>query len=612
MALSLDNFASAYGIESAYTSETGQQCIVGDDAKRSLLKAMLKLDDEALQERMARGELPHEATPHPKGDHRCFLPSWLREMAAWGVATQLYSLRSARNHGIGDFEDLAQLAEHFARLGADYVGVNPLHALSWQDPDNCSPYSPSSRQFLNPLYIALDRVPSCASVLDRDDMIEAASSLRATASVDYARVAEFKRAVLRASFDAEAAARDEGFKAYCVAQGEPLHQFATFEALSERHGKASGSDWRAWPASYHDHASDDVRAFAADHAAQIAWHKWLQWHADRQLRDAQARAKAAGMRIGLFLDLAVGVRPGGAATWMDPELVCSDAKIGAPPDLFNSGGQDWGLAPMAPVALRDRHFQPWRNDIAAAMRYAGAIRIDHVMGLQRLYWIARDCDARQGGYVRYPMSDLLAELGELSQQYSAIVVGEDLGTVPDGFRDALLANDILGYRVFYFERTPDAAFSQPADYTWLAMSCVATHDLPPLACWWAERDIDVRHGLGLFDEQAAEAARCDRAADRARVLRFIGNDHVETAVPDDAQIDDMIAGLHARVASGPSRLFTVQLEDLAGSTELINLPGTSTEHPNWRHKVAIPVEELTTSDRVLRTARAISASRGRP
>jgi 4-alpha-glucanotransferase len=590
---SLADLAEQAGIEATYISESGQQRIVSDAVKRALLELV--------------GTAAEGAALPPMESQRCFVPGWLCDGRAWGISVQLYGVRSDRNAGIGDFEDLAQLAELFGPLGADFLGVNPLHALFWSDPERASPYSPSSKRFLNPLYIAVDRIAG------QPDIEGKSRELRALDLVDYAGVAALKRDALEMAF----ARRGEqpAFAAYCAAGGDALHRYAVFEALSEHFMSQSGSGgWLDWPQAYHDPASASVAAFAAEHAGRVAFHKWLQWVASEQLADAQRRARAAGKRVGVYLDLAVGVSPDGAAAWSDKELYATGARIGAPPDTFNHLGQDWGLAPMRPTTLVQRHLEPAALELASAMQPAGAVRLDHVMGLARLYWLPSGSDARSGGYVRYPLDTLLAVLGRSSAEHRCLVIGEDLGTVPPGFRETMQAHHILSYRVLYFERAWDGLFNPPSNYPNEAFACVATHDLPPLRGWWAGSDIDARLTCGIYEhEGVADQARAQRGDERRKLIDSLKREDLlegcESLEQSSSLPDEVFIAAHRYLARSPAWLFGVQLEDLAGSAHMVNLPGTDRQHANWRRKLPVNLEDLPYLGLLKRTTEAIAAER---
>jgi 4-alpha-glucanotransferase len=626
MSEALDRLAEAYGIAPSYINERGKTCVPSDETKRGILSAMgvaaADADEVAASLRSApRPDADEIGAP----DGRCFVPEWLADGRVWGVTCQLYGLRSPRNLGIGDFEDLAQLAELVAQTGADFVGVNPLHALFYADTGRHSPYSPSSRRFLNPFYIAVDQMPGGTPAF-KAHLGEAA---RATKLVDYPQVARLKRRAFEGAYHSFCASRARrgnaaarSFTRFCQKRGRALHRFALFEALSEAL-VASGyySGWHTWPAPYRTLDSHAVRQFERGNAARIAFHKWLQWVAETQLKEAQCRALSGGMRIGLYLDLAVGVAPDGADTWSQPRTVVDGARIGCPPDMFNDNGQDWGLAPLSPVALKARDFEPFEGMLDELMRSAGAVRIDHAMGLTRLYWIPGNARATEGAYVRFPMREMLRRLARLSQEHRTLVIGEDLGTVPPGFREVMSEVEIHGYRVLYFEREADGAFRAPHAYAHKALACLSTHDLPTVKGWWRGSDIDQRESCGLSSPESAAAMRSGRARDRGLLLASLkAADLLPAALepvlkgaepcPRDIP-DEVCVAAHAFLARTSSRLVAAQLEDLVGMQDQANVPGTVDEHPNWRRKLPVEIAQIPATALFRDIASALSRERPR-
>ena len=604
MSENLDRLAAMVGVERDYLTIAGDTARVSDAAKHATLKAMgipAADEDEIAASLAAVSPLDLGSMQAPPGES-CFVPAWLKEGRCWGVACQLYGLRSKRNWGIGDFEDLARFAEIAAAAGADFVSVNPLHALFLAAPEHCSPFSPSNRQFLNPLYIAIDKTPGYERL---GESIEP-PGIRDAELVDYRRVGDLKAKVLERFFrifdtlDEDGLSRD--FERFCAERGQPLYLHALFETLSQAMSQQGhGPTWHGWPEEYRHPGTDSVRALAEEQAHLVTFHSWLQWLADRQLGEAQARARAAGMRIGLYLDMAVGVAPDGSATWSDRDLIVPGARIGAPPDYYNAAGQDWGLAPLSPAALAQRDFAPYRETIDTVLRHAGALRIDHAMSLYRLFWIAEGFSAAEGAYVRYPFPKMLGTLAEVSQERHSIVIGEDLGVVPPGFRDVMKALEIQGYRVFFFEKKKDF-FIPPEEYPREALACITTHDLHTLAGWWSGRDIEVRRDIGMIAAGDVEKHFEERAHERRRLLGLLeghgllpdgmrpimqGATEAPAGLPPDVAV-----ALHRLVARTPSRLFVVPAEDLSGAVEQVNIPGTMDEHPNWRRKLAVDIEAL--------------------
>jgi 4-alpha-glucanotransferase len=562
----------------------------------------------------------------------CHLPDGLQEGArSWGLTAQLYGLRSGRDWGMGDFGDLARLCEAAGKLGAAAVGINPLHALFAAEPRHFSPYSPSSRAWLDYLYIDVTRVPGFAE----DEAARALApepallAVRDAELVDYAAVAALKRPVLEALYRGfrarerrQSGAFGQAFRAFQREGGEALVAFATFEALHEHYTKSGGPfSWRAWPPAMRDPHSDAVAEFTRAHRRRIEFFQFLQWEADRQLGEAAAAGRDGGLGIGLYRDLAVGVTPHGADSWADQGLVVPGAAIGAPPDLLNRAGQNWGLAPINPLALRRRFYAPVIAALRANMRHAGVLRIDHVMSLQRLYWIPSGFPATSGAYVNYPFRDLLRLVALESRRHGCAVIGEDLGTVPEGFRETMRRANVLSYRVFVFERHGDGSFVAPGDYPPLAAASAATHDLATLKGFWLGRDIAWKQRLKLYPDAAAEANEAEeRRRDRKLLLEALAREGLLAAerfgafLPEDnapAYGEELGEAIHAYLARSRARLMLMQIEDLAGEAEQANLPGTIDAHPNWRRRLSEPFEELLAGPAMTRIAALIAAGRRR-
>jgi len=604
MSEELDRLAAAHGIVRSYRALDGTISNASDEAVRTIL-GILGVDATAgASEVMPAAPFP--PPPVTPDGAACFLPDFLRDGRAWGITCQLYGLRSHRNWGIGDLEDLARLGEFAAAGGADFLGVNPLHALFLAEPQKASPFSPSDRTFLNPLYIAVDQVSGFDATLDLDQ--SALSRLRQGDLVDYKAVAEHKLSVLRRIHERTRGADREGLAAFRERCGESLGRYALFEAISlEMVRRGIGTGWHAWPEEFQDPAGEAVSQFAREHQDEIEFLIWLQWVADRQLEQASKRLHAAGMRIGLYLDLAVGTAPDGAATWSDRTLTVVGAEIGAPPDMFNPEGQRWGLAPWSPSEIAARDFRPVRRSYEAILRHAGALRIDHAMSLYRLFWIPNGFPAGEGAYVLYPMPEVVRVLAEVSQGSRALIIGEDLGVVPEGFREQMDRANLLGYRIFYFERN-DHGFLAPEHWPRSALACIGSHDTNTLAGWWTGSDIDERQRIGLYDEEAARGERERRRREKneaIEMLRARGHDAGEEFT------EAVAVGIHRVVASSPSRLFAAQMEDLLGLTEQPNIPGTIDEHPNWRRRLPVFLEELEDASMLRAVIGAIGEERPR-
>lgn len=585
-----------------------------------------------------RIESPPAETLVVSAPQRCWRPAALdRGGRVWGPAVQLYAVRSGRNWGIGDFGDLAALVAQAARRGADIVGVNPLHALFPHDPGRCSPYSPSSRRHLNVLYLDVEAMPdfrACepARRLVRSPEFQARlARLREAPLVDHAGVAAAKSEVLEllyASFrerhlGADGAAAVDGpgadFLAFVADGGEALRRHALFECLQARFHAADGRvwGWPAWPQAFRDPAGAEVAAFAAANGERVRYHQYLQWQAALQLERAGRHATALGMGVGLYLDLAVSVDRAGSDAWSEQDCFAA-ASVGAPPDDFSLNGQDWGLPPLRPQRLRAARYRLFIETLRANMRAAGAVRIDHVMGLMRLFWIPPGQTPREGTYVHYPLEELLAIVALESHRNGCLVIGEDLGTVADEMRDALTRAGMLSYRLLYFERDAGGAFKPPADHPDDALVAVTTHDLAPLAGWWGGHDLQLRQRLALFPQPALlEQQLLERAQDRVRLLLAVHRAGLLTAqemaatAGSDTLAPAAVEAIHAFLAQAPSAVMLVQLEDVLGEIEQPNLPGTTAEHPNWRRKLSLDLEALAADDRWLRLTGTMAGLRPR-
>jgi 4-alpha-glucanotransferase len=555
---------------------------------------------------------------------RCHTPA--PQSRLWGVTAQLYGVRSQRNWGMGDFTDLADLTERAAALGASAVGVNPLHALFPADPNHTSPYSPSSRLFLNVFYLDPEAVPDLAESTEAQALIgdggfrRKLKTARAAELVDYSAVWRLKLSVLEllfASFQrrhlAASSERALAFRAFRAEMGQALEQHAVFDALHEHTLQTSGTwSWHDWPESLQRPDTPEVAAFAREHRERVDFFAYLQWLADQQLAAAQGRARAAGMLLGLYQDIAVGVSPASAMAWANPGVTLSGVSAGAPPDWFNLHGQNWGLAPLSPVGLREGAYAAFRAALRHNMRHAGAVRLDHVMGLQRLFWIPEGASPADGAYVRYPFTDLAHVIALESERHRCVVIGEDLGTVPRGFRPAMRRAGMMSCRVLYFERAEGGAFAPPKAYPPQALVSVSTHDLPTLQGFWTSRDVRWRELLGRFpDEAALLDARAERERDRVLLLHALQRAGllpagVDPERPPDELSEELALAVHRYLAATRGQLVMVQLEDAVGEEEQPNLPGT-VEHANWRRKLGRSLEELADAPMVEAIAAAMAA-----
>lgn len=503
---------------------------------------------------------------------RCFLPEGLR---TWGWAVQLYALRSAASWGIGDLDDLARLNRWSAQLRAGIVLINPLPAPNPLLPQEASPYFASSRRFRNPLYLHIETVPGADTAgLDLERIAAAGRALNTARRIDRDAVFQLKRAALELLWGRFAG--DAAFDAYCVEQGPALREFATYCALAEHHG----STWRAWPSEHRRPDSAAVTRFAAEHAPRVRYHQWLQWLLDQQL----ARAAA---ELPIMNDLPIGVDPNGADAWAWQGVLAMGVTVGAPPDDYSAEGQDWSLPPFVPHKLQAARYEPFIQTIRANLRRAGALRIDHAMGLFRLFWIPEGASPLHGTYVRYPVEDLLAIIALESHRARAFIVGEDLGTVEPGVREVLADRNVLSYRLLWFEQRP------PEEYPALALAAVTTHDLPTIAGLWSGADLRCQQEIGLRpNARGANAMR-----DRLRAL---------TGVTEDAPVAQVIEAAYQVLARAPSAVITATLDDALAVEERPNIPGTTTQWPNWCIALPKSLEALPGDPLASAVARALA------
>lgn len=513
---------------------------------------------------------------------RLGVPARLGAGRTWGLATQLYSVRSANSWGIGDMTDLTDLAVwSAARHGAGFVLVNPLHAAAPTAPMEPSPYLPTSRRFVNPIYLRVEAIPEYAAVRHRGRIRKARLAVQSradrSAQIDRDRSWKAKRAALETVYQVEfSAGRQIAYDAYCAREGQSLDDFATWCALAEHHG----ADWHRWPAQLRHPRSEAVAEFAATHVAEVDFHRWMQWLLDEQLSAAQTRAVSAGMGLGIMGDLAVGVDPNGADAWALQDVLALGVTAGAPPDEFNQLGQDWSQPPWRPDRLAEEAYAPFRALVNAVLRHAGGVRIDHILGLFRLWWIPEGAPPTDGTYVRYDHEAMIGIVALEAQRAGAVVVGEDLGTVEPWVRDYLRDRGLFGTSILWFENDHDGDGAPVPAERWreFCLSAVTTHDLPPTAGYLAGEHVRLRDRLGLLTRPAEEELADDRAAQDAWLaeLRRVG------LLDDEAGVEDIVLALHRYLGRTPSRLLSLSLADAVGEVRTQNQPGTTDEYPNWR------------------------------
>jgi 4-alpha-glucanotransferase len=512
---------------------------------------------------------------------RLELPAQLRGRRGWGFAAQLYSVRSSRSWGLGDVADLAELCSWTGReLGADFVLVNPLHAASPIPPMAPSPYLPVTRRFANPIYLRVEDVPEYAYLpeVGRARVDELAVLMRtANTSADLLErdpVWASKRAALElVRLVPRLPGRQAAYDDFVASEGQGLQDFALWCALSDVYGEPAD-----WPEELSDPHGPAAEAARVSLAGGVEFHCWLQWLLDQQLEAAQQQAVDAGMAIGVMHDLAVGVHPEGADAWALRDVLASGVAVGAPPDMYNQMGQDWSQPPWRPDALAEAAFIPYRDMLRTVLKHAGGIRIDHVLGLFRLWWIPRGMPANQGTYVRYDHDALVGILALEAQRAGCVVIGEDLGTVEAWVQETLRDRGILGTSILWFE-ADDAGYPLPPEqWRELALASVTTHDLPPTAGFLAGEHVTLRHELGLLARPYDE----ELAAHEADLARWMDALRAQGLLRDGASTDDVIEALHRYLARTPARLLQVSLADAVGDRKAQNQPGTDQEYPNWR------------------------------
>ncbi|WP_368163393.1 4-alpha-glucanotransferase [Aeromonas sp. R6-2] len=544
----------------------------------------------------------------------------------WGPSVQLYCLRSRHNWGIGDLSDLGQLVEKAALWGAHFVGLNPIHALYPSNPESASPYSPSSRRWLNLAYIDVEALPEFqANALLKAEVASPAfqqqlAELRAKEYVDYSGVITTKMAMLQKVF-AQATLSDDrraALDAFVAAGGDSLRQQATFDAI-QASLYAQGENawgWPVWPEALKDYHNPQVEEWIAAHQQEVAFYLYLQFVADEQLAAADQRAKRAGMVMGIYRDLAVGVSEGSTEIWANRDLYCPKASVGAPPDILGPLGQNWGLPPMNPSKLFDAAYQPMIDLFRSNMRSCGALRIDHVMALLRLWWVPPGESAAKGAYIYYPVHDLLGILALESHRNQCLIIGEDLGTVPEGIDVTLKENGVHSYKVFFFERSKeDGGFLSPTHYAEQAMSALTTHDMPTLRGFWHCDDLALGKQLGLYpDEQVLARLYADRHEAKQRILDSLhGHGVISDSISKDVNWVGMNTelnhGMQIHMSRGHCALFSTQLEDWLEMDKPVNVPGTSSEYPNWRRKLSRDLEDIFADEALKGLAQRMSRAR---
>ena len=539
---------------------------------------------------------------------RAYLPPFLEKGGrTGGIAIALYGLRSARNWGCGDFRDLRDFCDWAAaEARVTFIGLNPLHALHNRAPYNTSPYLPNSIFYQNLIYLDIEGIaefrysPEAQQLFQQAETQRELAELRASKTVQYERVQTVKLRFLKLAFEHFLRNPSPAFRDYRHREGDLLLRFATFCALYSHLHEADPElwIWSEWPAGYQDPLSPETRAFQSEHAEEIAFHSWIQWQLTLQLSDAQEHAKAAGLPIGFYHDLALATDRFGSDLWAHRSFYVTGARVGSPPDDFSPQGQDWAFPPPNKYQHRDSCYSLFIESIRKACRHGGALRIDHVMRFFRLYWIPDGSDAQSGAYVRDFAEDLIRILALESVRHKVMIVGEDLGTVEPEVRETLARFGILSYRLFYFEREASGAYKHANQYPYQALVSSTTHDLPTIAGFWINRDIEARRLAGVVDDDGYHLQLADRAREKQKMLDVLFASHLlpDHSQRDAARIPELTGELHNAIigflASTPSMLMLVNQEDLSKEVDQQNVPGTTWQHPNWSHKMKFTVEQL--------------------
>lgn len=537
----------------------------------------------------------------------CYVPSKLlaesqiQKGITWGVSINLYSIRSDRNWGVGDFSDLKTIVKWIAGLKGDFIGINPLHALSNTKPYGASPYSPISRLYRNFIYLDIEHVPDVkeSSIVMSRSLKRELDELRNKELIDYEGVALVKERVLKSAFNffykrhyEQDTHRGRDFKIYLLKEGAALESFATYMALFECEMQKADYNYGM--------KNKAVYEFKKANKKKILFYKYIQWLIDKQLEEVSEQAKASGMTVGLYHDLAIGSVGGGGDAWAYQNVI-GLADVGAPPDDFSPNGQNWGFPPLIPEKLKETGYELFIQTIRKNMNYGGALRIDHAPGIFRLFWIPHNMPPKEGAYVIYPSEDLLRIIALESVRNKTIVIAEDLGTVGEGVRETLGRFRMLSYRLFYFERNyPDPSFVLPERYPEMALCAVTTHDLPTLYGYWAGQDLKIKRELGMYPDETLWQQRIDdRARDRALILSALRSQGI---IPDDYPLNpemtpELCSAIYRYLAKTPCKLLLVSLDDIVGAINQQNMPGTIDEHPNWIQKTLFTLEEMVSDKR---------------
>ena len=547
---------------------------------------------------------------------KCYDIDRIKNNKLWGFSIQLYALKSRRNWGIGDFTDLKNFAKIAAGVGADIIGINPINTPFHDFPENASPYASISRLFLNPIYIDVEKTEGFSEVLNKK-YAKQIESLQKSNLIDYTGVYSLKIKVLHELF-LKQTKQAKGFNQYKKVKGESLHLFALYQAIYHEKCRDIWGGWRAWPDGLKYQNPMDMAIFEKTHAQEIEFFKFLQYEAERQFEDVAKYIQTLGMRIGLYRDLPVGVSKDSAELWADQSAYIKHASAGAPPDVFFTNGQKWGLGAFDPFELKNRAYKPFLDVLRANMKYAGALRMDHVMSLMRLFLIQDN--GNEGTYLYYNFEDMLALVALESHLNKCVIVGESIGNVPDGFIDKLKENNLYSMSVLWAERWDNGYgdFKAPSYYPKNAFVSVATHDMPPLKMWWFGYEIELKYQLKMIDGNERIRLYKERENDRFKLLKVLDENDVwpkdnlrkNNYLYGESYPEGLTEAVHRFLAKSASYAIVVQPEDILGVAELQNLPGTDRDkYPNWRHKLPLDLEDLMFDSNFIRNVKAIKAER---
>ena len=546
----------------------------------------------------------------------CYSPEFFQDEKTWGLSVNLYAVCSDRNYGIGDLSDLGMIMEWIADLHGDFVGINPLHLLPNTRPFGISPYSPISRLYKNFIYIDIDKIPEVAEARNRgifhtENMLNKIDILRKSEKVRYEEVARMKEEILKTAFSLfysehylKGTNRSQDFHEYISEEGYPLLYFATFMAIASQTEGGRVLDWKKWPHEYQNMKSHAIGRFQKEHIKEILFHQYIQWLIDNQQKEVAANAERSGMRIGLYQDLAIGSIVGGSDVWSYPDVIAHEADVGAPPDDFNPEGQNWGFPPMIPEELKETGYELFIQTMQKNMRHSGALRIDHALGLFRLFWVPKGMSPKEGAYVEYPAEDLLRIIALESVRNRTVIIAEDLGTIGENVRKALKNFQMLSYRLFYFERNyPDPSFLKPEKYPEFALCAVTTHDLPTVYGYWVGRDLEMKRRLGHYSNDDLWQARLnERERDKKLILSALEEETISYGKDaheekNNAMTVQLCHAIYQYLARTPSKLLLVSLDDIIGTIDQQNMPGTVESYPNWMQKIPISLEKISNDER---------------